>query len=146
MSAKKKTKPDAFTESDKHVLDGVKLFPWTPARVIAGQAMGMLYPRIGKDGWDQYRRTKVYPGALKDVVICLWLCTQSNDQVDEADAAPIEAYKQARGWAASLGIHKIDSDQFWQAYGKFVDVMNDVNESSTVPKIEGDDGTDEGND
>lgn len=143
----KKKKPDAFTDSDKHILNGVKLFPWTPARVIAAQNMGQLYPEIGKDGFDQYRRTKVYPGALKDTIICLWLCTRTEDEVDMADAAPVEAYKDARKWAAGLGIHKIGSDGFWQAYGKFVELMGEVDQSFTIPKKteENEEGTDTGN-
>lgn len=145
MSKKAKKKPDAFTDSDKHILNGTKLYPWTPARIIAGQAMGMLYPEIGKDGWDQYRRTKVYPGAVKDVVICLFLCSQTNDEVDEADVAPVEAYRKARAWAAGLGIHKPGSDAFWQAYAKFSDIMTEVDKSTTVPKVEPGEEPDEGN-
>lgn len=102
--------------------------------MIAGQAMGLLYPEIGKDGWDQYRRTKVYPGAIKDVIICLWLCTQDHEQVDAADAAPVQAYDEARKWAADLGIHKPGSDEFWQAYAKFSDIMMEVDKSTTIPK------------
>lgn len=133
MRKKKSKERDAFTESDKHVLNGLKLQPWTPSRVIAAQAMGCLYPRIGKEGWDQYKRTKTYPGCLKDVVIVLWLCLQDWQRVDDADAAPVEAYSEARKWAASLGIHRIDSDEFWQAYGKFAEIMSEVDKSFTVP-------------
>lgn len=143
---KKKKKPDAFVSSDKHVLDGTKLYPWTPSRIIAGQAMGLLYPEIGKEGWDQYRRTKTYPGALRDTIICLWLCSRTEEQVDDADCAPVEAYRQARSWAAGLGIAKLGSDAFWQAYGKFASIMGEVDESITVPKVEPGEEPDEGND
>lgn len=139
--AKKTKTPDAFTDSDKHVLKGIKLFPWTPSRVICANGMGMIYPRIGKDGWDQYKRTRTYPGCLKDVIICLWLMTQSEDQVDEADTAPVEAYRKARTWASGLGIHRIDSDEFWQAYGKFAEIMGEVDKSFTQPAP--DDGSQE---
>lgn len=142
MKKKPAKKKYAFTDSDKHVLHGIKLYPWTPARVIAAQSLGMLYPDIGREGWDQYRRTKVYPGAVKDVIICLWLCTQDEDAVDMADAAPVEAYRQARKWAAGLGIHKPGSDAFWQAYAKFSDIMTEVDESITAPKIESEDDPD----
>lgn len=141
----KKKKPDAFTDSDKHVLHGTKLFPWTPARIIAGQSMGLLYPEIGKDGWDQYKRTKIYPGALRDTIICLWLCTRNEIQVDEADSAPQEAYRQARSWATALKIHKAGSNEFWQAYAKFAEIMGEVDESFTVPKVEPGEEPDEGN-
>lgn len=144
MKKKKTSKPrDSFTESDKHVLHGTKLYPWTAGREIASQAMGLLYPEIGKEGWDQYRRTKVYPGALKDTIICLWICTQTETQVDDADVAPVEAYRQARKWAASLGIHKLGSDAFWQAYNKFADIVMEARRAMTAPKVEpGDDDHD----
>lgn len=142
---KKKSKPDSFVSSDKHVLDGIKLFPWTPNRVIAAQALGMLYPEIGKEGWDQYRRTKKYPGCLKDVIICLWLCSIPEDEVDEADAAPQEAYRRARKWAAGLGLHNVQSNAFWQAYAKFADIVTEVDNSFTTPKVEPGEEADEGN-
>lgn len=147
MTKKPAKKPDAFTKSDKHVLNGTKLYPWTAEREIAAQSMGLLYPEIGADGWDQYRRTKIYPGALKDTIIVLWLCTQTPEQVDDADSAPIEAYRQARKWAAKLGIHRVGSDAFWQAYGKFAAIIKQVEDSKTTPKIDhpGEE-PDEGND
>lgn len=133
----KKSKPrDGFTESDKHVLNGVKLYPWTPARSIAAQGCGMLYPEIGKDGWDQYRRTKLYPGAVKDTIIALYLCTLDEDAVDQADAAPIEAYRQARKWAAGLRIHDTKNDEFWQAYAKFSEIMTEVTKAIKVPDVD----------
>lgn len=138
MKKKKPKKHDAFTDSDKHVLRGIKLYPWTAARSICAQSMGMLYPDIGKEGWDQYRRTKLYPGAVKDVCIALWLCTQDEDAVDMADAAPVEAYRQARKWAAGLRIHDTKNDEFWQAYAKFSEIMTEVDRSVTTPKVEGD--------
>ena len=124
----------AFERSDKHVLGDLKLKPWTPSRVIAAQNMGMLYPRIGKEGWDQFQRTKMYPGALKDTIIVLWLCALNDDEVDDADRAPQEAYKTAQKWSAGLGIHKINSDAFWAAYGKFTEIMMEINNSATKPK------------
>jgi hypothetical protein len=130
----KKVRPlNPFIDSDKHVLNGLKLQPWTPSRIIAANSMGMLWPRIGKEGWDQYSRTKTYPGVLRDIIVGLWLCLQDWQRVDEADAAPVEAYSEARKWAAELGIHRIDSDEFWQAYGKFVEIMSEVDKSFTKP-------------
>lgn len=135
---------DSFTGSEKHVLDGIKLEPWTPARVIAAQSMGMLYPQIGKEGWDQFKRTQTYPGSLKDTIICLWLCSVDAERVDDADRGPQEAYSDARAWANRLGIHVIDSIPYWRAYRKFSDIMGEVNSASTRPakvlKDEGDDG------
>lgn len=121
----------AFLRSDKHVLDGVRLNPWTPSRVIAAQGMGMLYPSLGKEDWDQFERTKRYTGALKDTIIVLWLCMIDDEAVDNADSAPKEAYKTAKQWAAGLGIHKIESNEFWQAYAKFSEIVTEVASSAT---------------
>lgn len=141
----KQVKPrDGFTKSDKHVLNGLKLYPWTAEREIAGNSMGMLYPRIGKDAFDQYKRTKMYPGLLRDLIVCLWLCTQNEDEVDDADSAPVDAYKRARQWATSRGIHKVDSDEFWQAAGRFVKIVTEVNNAITTPKVEPGEEADEG--
>lgn len=129
-----KKKPDAFT--DKHVLNGTTLRAWTPARVIAGQSMGMLYPEIGKKGYDQYRRTKTYAGIVKDVAICLWLCSVDEERVDEADGSPGEAYAEARAWAAKLEIHKMSSEKWDQAFAKFAGIVSEVDQSLTIPKSE----------
>lgn len=142
---KKTKRRDGFTESDKHVLNGIKLYPWTPARSIAAQSCGMLYPEIGKAGWEQYRRTKLYPGAVKDTIIALYLCTLDEDAVDQADSAPVEAYRQARQWAAKLRIHDIKNDEFWQAYAKFSEIMTEVDKSITTPRVEPGEEADEGN-
>lgn len=123
----------AFTKSDKHILDDLLLKPWTAARSIAANSLGMLYPHIGTEGWDQFKRTKIYPGCMKDIAICLYLCTLDDDAVDEADAAPKDAYKAARKWATEKGITKADSIEFWVAYGKFGEIMRQVNESVTMP-------------
>lgn len=147
-TTKKTRTPDPFIDSDKHVLKGLKLQPWTPSRIIAANSMGLRYPKIGQEGRDQYSKTKTYPGCLRDIIVCLWLCLQDWQRVDQADAAPVEAYNEARTWAASLGIHRIDSTEFWQAYNKFAEIMSEVDKSFTQPapdegKNEGDDGGNE---
>lgn len=125
---------DSFSQADKNLFNGVRLRPWTAARAIAGQAMGMLYPEIGAEGREQYKRTKLYPGAIKDTIIALWLCTQTEDRVDEADSMPIEAWRQAREWGAGLKIHTAQRTEFWSAYAIFTKLMFQVDEARTRPK------------
>ena len=139
---KKSAVEKAFERSDKHVLDGIKLRPWTPSRVIAANCMGMTYPRLGKAGWDQYERTQNYPGAVKDTIIALWLCAVDEDQVAEADLAPRDAYRQAQEWATRRGIHNLKSDAFWQAFSKFIEIVSEVEASATTPEDDGDEGDD----
>lgn len=130
--SKQKPPPDAFVS--KHVLDGIKLHPWTPARIIAAQSMGMLFPNIGTEGRDQHKRTGNYPGMLKDIAICLWLCTQTADQVDEADVAPSDAYAKARAWSIARGIHEMASDEFNQAKLKFSEIVLEAELKRTRPR------------
>jgi len=136
---KKKTKSTesqsekAFQRSDKHMLGDLRLNPWTPSRIIAAQSMGMLYPNIGKDGWDQYNRTRMYPGQLKDTVIGLWLCSVDDEAVETADCAPGAAYRTARGWAEEQGILKQESTEFQRARDEFISIINEVSESASKP-------------
>jgi hypothetical protein len=142
---KKKTESrveKAFAKSDKHVLEGVILRPWTPDRQIAFQSCGGLYPRIGKEGWDQYKRTGAYAGAANDCCLALWLMTRSEDEVDDAVRSPHDAGRQARKWGANRGIHDLKSDAFWQAFTKFVEIMSEVEASNTTPEGDGDEGDD----
>ncbi len=141
---KKQSKVDkAFTKSDRHTLDDIKLQPWTPERYLAGQSMGMIHPRVGDEGWDQFDRTKMYPGCVKDTVIVIWLCSipdspnGSSDfqwNVEDADARPVEAYRVAKKWAKSRGILNADSVEWWHAYGKFAEVVKEASDSMTQPK------------
>ena len=149
MSKKaKQSKADkAFTGSDKHTLADLKLQPWTPQRVWTAQLLGMAYPNIGKQGRDQLRRSNVYPNAVKDVAIFLFLSTRTNEvEVDEAEQFPEEASTKARDFGISRGIHKRDSTEFWEAYSKFWDVMNEIEDSATKPKSEGPDEHEEESD
>jgi hypothetical protein len=130
---KKSAVEQAFERSDKHSLGDLPLQPWTADRVIAAQSMGMIWPNVGKEGFDQYDRTKTYPGALRDAIIVLWLCTLSDEQVEEADRAPNGALIRAKKWAAERGIPKINSDAYDAAFGKFIDIVSEVKQSATTP-------------
>lgn len=142
----------AFVKSDKHVLGDLNLKPWTPERIIAAQNMGMLYPSIGDEGWDQFHRTGLYPGCIKDIIICLWLCTipevgsiEPSDvplSVVDADRSPVKAYHEAKKWGIAKGIAKPNSDEFWSAYNMFAEIIKDVTDSETQPTNENTDPDD----
>lgn len=139
----------AFTQSDKHALDDLKLMPWTPERLIAAQNMGLTLIGLSGEAWEEFIRTDIYPGALKDTCISIWLCTLPEDDrarnvlpeserntmtVEEADASPKMAYRLAKKWAATRDIASGNSKAFWQAYSKFLQMMNEVSASSVKPE------------
>lgn len=116
----------AFTQSE----------PYTPNRVVAAQSMGMRYPNIGNDGLEQFSKTGVYPGALHDVLIVLWLCSLTEDkEIIRAMRSPDEALGKAIAWGAEQGITDTKSEAWWAAYNRFIDIMTDINSSNGVPQI-----------
>lgn len=127
----------AFLRSDKHTLADLKLQPWTPDRIIKAQEIGMLYPSLGKQDWAQYKRTKIYPGAVKDVMIFLYLSTLTPDTVDAATDT------EAKAFGIKRGLHHTDSTAFWEAYLKFIEVQNEIQASATKPKSSPGDGTED---
>lgn len=127
----------AFTGSDKHALSDLTMQPWTPHRIWTAALVGMQYPNLGKEGREQFRRTSVYPAAVLDVSIFLYLSTLTPAEVDEAERNPDEARANARELAIKRGIHKRDSKEFWDAYNKFWEVMSEIEDSGAKPKSEG---------
>lgn len=137
MSKKKqKIKPadKAFMSSDKHTLNDLKLEPWTPQRVWTSGLLGMTYPNLSKEGAEQFRKSRVYPEAVKDLSIFLYLSTIKPNEVDEAERYPDAAYEKAKAFGISRNLHKRDSVEFWQAYTVFWEVMNEIENSATKPK------------
>lgn len=103
------------------------LQPWTPARKIAAQSMGMLYPLIGDAGFEQLEQTGAYPGVMKDVVIFVWLRTlqtgespaSSMARAQRAQRKPAEAWAIAEKWAEAAGLCDMTSPAFTEAYKLF---------------------------
>lgn len=132
MSKKKK---DGFTDSERRSLDGLKLEPWTPDRSIAAQALGMIYPALGDEGWASVKRSGIYPGAVRDVALALWLCSLTPEQVLDAEiAGPLEAKKSSTVFAGKYGIADAKKQSFWDALSLFMDMQREINESVTVPE------------
>ncbi len=128
----------AFVNSDNHALGELELQPYTPSRVVAAQRMGMVYPSIGDDAMEQFRKTGLYPGALQDVLILLWLLSLADEkEVLRALRRPDESLIKAIQWGADRGITKAGGDKFWAAYDKFIQVVSEANASEGVPKTDG---------
>jgi hypothetical protein len=127
----------AFLASGGHLLFGKKLEPYTPSRVVAAQAMGLLYPNIGQGGLSQMKKTGLYPGELKDMLIVLWLCGLRTDAaVDAARLDPETAYFAAEKWGAKAGIVGLcdhANEKFMEALVIFQMIMNEIGDSKTVP-------------
>jgi hypothetical protein len=139
---KKKKKParkavkgaeKAFVESGAHLLLGEKLAPYTPSRIVAAQAMGLLYPQIGKEGMAQLKKTGIYPGELRDLIIVLWLCRlQKAAEVQDALIDPDVSYALAEKWAGKAGLCDMTSKPFLEALAVFQTIMNEIGESQTA--------------
>lgn len=121
----------AFTGSDKHTLDDLKLEPWSPDRQIAFQALGGVFPNTGKAGWQQFIQTNLYPGATRDVILFVALSVTPAEDVDDA------TWKDAKAFGVKRGLHNPDSKAFWQAFAKFMEVQKEITASITVPKTDG---------
>ena len=95
----------------------------------------MIYPALGDEGWAAVKRSGIYPGAVRDVVLALWLCSLTPEEVIEAETrGEKEAKKRSTEWAGKLGIHDTSKKAFWDAMSKFMDMQREVNESVTVPE------------
>lgn len=117
-------------------LGGLELQPWSPARKITAQSMGMLYPHIGDDGYEALARTGIYPGALRDVIIFTWLCTQRERSViTRAQRKPIEAWETAQAWADKAGLLDMASTEFQEAYLLFSQKMGAETAAQSRPEI-----------
>lgn len=128
---KKPPKPSpadkAFTQPEKSTLDDLTLGPWTPDRILAFQSLGGLYPNLGKEGHAQFKKTSVYPGAARDVILFVFLSQCPPEEVDEA------TWPEAKVFGVKRKLHDTNSTAFWQAYAKFIEVQNEISASIAVP-------------
>jgi len=125
----------AFIQSQNLEFDGVKLQAYSPMRVVAAQAMGLHHGRVDSAGMEQFERVAVYPGAVRDVCVVLWLCSIQDDrEIDMAARAPVHAAKLAIEWGTSHGIINPSSDKFSDAFALFFKIMKHLKESYGTPQ------------
>lgn len=147
MKNKSTNMPDAFTKSERHAFSGVKLEPWTIERSIAAQSLGLIYPNLSAEDWKSVKRGGIYPGAVRDVMLTIWICTIKKDDVIATELLGIEnAMRESATLGAKLRIHNAKNEPFWDALNKCMEMWNEVTDSVTVP-VEGktDDDEDSGN-
>jgi hypothetical protein len=134
---------DAFLKAKQPLeLFGEPLRAYSASRKVAAQTMGLLYPYVGDAGAERMQRTGVYPGALKDVIIVLWLCSiqdaseQSRDQVRAGEWNPSKALQKPEAavdvaveWASEKGLADIDSKEWTEAFAAFISIVQPVADS-----------------
>lgn len=118
----------AFSKSDKHVLDDLKLQPWTPDRIIKANELGFSWPNIGKEGFTHFRKTNLYPGVLRDVLIFVALASTNPENIESV------TWEEAKAAGVKRRIHTTDSKLFWAAYMKMLEVHDEIANSLAVPK------------
>ena len=124
---------DAFAGAEE--LEGVDLQPYNTDHAWAAQAMGLKYGFVDDAGVDQFDRTGLYPGALRDAGIVLWLRTLTNEtEIDKAARCPVGAAVSAAKWAQEAGIDDTRNPKFHIAYRIFMDTMAAVDAARTTPK------------
>ncbi len=125
----------SFIKSGLRTVGKFTLQPYSASREVAAQAMGLHYGYVTSAGKDRFERTKLYPGALRDVAIVFWLCASaSEDEIDAAGIEPIQAAKKAIRWAGDNDLLNTEGETFWEAYAVFFDIMAEIWDSRSSPK------------
>jgi hypothetical protein len=119
-------KEDPFVsaiQTDEQFL-GQPLQAWSPARKIAAQCMGMIYPFLGDGGKEQFERTGTYPGMIRDVVVFLHVRRlERPEQITSAQREPSAAWTAAEAWAESVGLLDLMSPAFREGSALFIAKM-----------------------
>jgi hypothetical protein len=128
--------PDAsFINSDGHKLGDLKLYPYTPDRMFAADAMGLRYGRLSNAAARQFVAKGTYPGMEADVVIIVWLCSLENiEEVRSARRDPDLAEDVAIEFAKTHNMVSKLQDSWWDAYKVFKSIMAEVQEAYGKPK------------
>ena len=129
-------KPDSnFVKAGKRTVGEYELAPFSPSREVAAQTMGLHYAYVDDAGKERYVRTSLYPGAIRDVAIVMWLCCKATeDEIDGAGIEPKSAVKKAIDWAHSEGILNVKNDFFWKAYTAFWQMMDEIAKAGFEPQ------------
>jgi len=138
-------------------LFGAPLNAYSVSKKVAAQAMGMAWPFIGEAALATLQATNLYPGALRDTVILLWLCTLPDASTalargvwtpSRALGKPDDARDAALEWADKSGITDTASEKFAEAFQVFFAIVSGVDAASfriEVEKVAGESGAESGN-
>ena len=147
----------AFIEAKRGFeLFGTPLAPYTASRKVAAQTMGMQWPFIGEAALAQLQTTNMYPGALRDAAIVLWLCTLPDASTalargvwtpSRALSKPDEARDAALEWADKEGVTDSSGAKFGEAFQVFFGVVTGADAGAfriEVEKTAGESGDEPG--
>ena len=128
--------PDkSFINSDGHEVEGIKLFPYTPERMWAADAMGLRYGNLSKAASLQYMNKGTYPGMEADVAIVMWLCSlKDKEEIRAARRNPDTAEDLAIEYCRSHKMVSIKQAKWWKAYDVFLEIMREVHAAYGEPK------------
>jgi hypothetical protein len=126
---------EAFVQSEAHELGNLELQPYTADRAIAAQAMFLRYGFVDDAGVEFFKAHRIYPGAVRDVAIVLWLCSLKDEiTIDKACRDPIAGARKAVEWLHERKWDNPRAEQFWKAYAVFMRIMAEVDASVSVPE------------
>jgi|APGre2960657404_1045060.scaffolds.fasta_scaffold40180_3 hypothetical protein len=126
-------------------LFGTPLAPYTASRKVAAQTMGMQWPFIGEAALAQLQATNMYPGAIRDTAILLWLCTLPDASTalargvwtpSRALSKPDEARDAALEWADKCGITDSSGPKFGEAFQVFFGIVTGVDAAQFRIEVE----------
>lgn len=124
----------AFIASGQKVLNGKPLMAYSASREVAAQAMGLHYAYVDQAGQERFKKDRLYPGAIRDVAIVMWLCIRATeDDIDAAGIDPRAATRKAVDWAKGEGILDVQKGKFWDAFVLFFQIMDEVWVSQSKP-------------
>ena len=117
----------AFLDSENHEWCGEKLEPYSMARRVAAQAIDLRYGSLDDAQIAKFNETRIYPGALRDVAVLLWLCSlKDEDEIDRAARNPLAAARTALKWAESKGMLDEATIQFVEGYKLLFKIMSEI--------------------
>ena len=139
-------------------LFGEALKNYSASRKVAANAMGLGWPFIGEAALAQLQATNFYPGAIRDMVIVIWLCTLPDASTalargvwtpSRALSKPDEARDAALEWADKCGITDSSGPKFGEAFQIFFAVVTGVDAAQFRIEVEktggGESGDESGN-
>lgn len=132
---------------------GQPLLAWSGSREICAQSMGMKAPALNASDLEAISEGHIYPGGLRDAIICMWICSTKNASelssddikakawtIQRARNNPSAAYDEAEKWATAQGITGTASEAFAEAYKLMFAILTGISASQFEVKIEGDSG------